>query len=203
MGASQQRREVCRYGFYSYDGRLIFQKVRFDPKSFAYYDVLAARWSKPRDADSLIYNLPRVLKATEQGEAIHWAEGEKDADALMAAGVVATSVHQGAGKATQQQARWMRESWQPILIWVDKDAEHPEVGAYDACLRHDRLREVGFDGEIVFLRAAGAWGKVKDAADHLAAGFTVAQAIVVDESRLKKVAARYTARAGRRAGYGR
>lgn len=212
------RREVCRYDFHNQHGELLFQKVRYAVdggrgKDFRYFNPNALpidQWRKPEGADSYIYNLPAVQEEVLLGlesavfgqHPIHWTEGEKDADALIELGYVATSVHQGANKVTRAQARWLRQA-ELVYLWVDKDVEHPEVGAHDAAMRHDLLRDVGCAGEIVFLRAAGAWGDTKDAFDHLAAGCTVEDAVRVAPARLAAVAARYIPRMNWRAGYGR
>jgi hypothetical protein len=209
LSGGTPRREVCRYDFVDERGTLLFQKIRYAlsggrGKDFRYYNPAALpvdRWRKPPRADNYIYNLPRTLAAVSTGAPIHWTVGEKDADALIARGHIATSTHQGAGKVSVAQTAWLRCA-SAVYIWVDKDTAHPEVGAFDACLRHDRLREVGCLGEINFLKAAGGWA-LKDVHDHLAAGYTVEQALVVDPARLAAVAARYSPRKGWSAGYGR
>lgn len=209
---ARRKREVCRYDFTDERGLLIFQKIRYaidNPgsnqrtKDFRYFTPNALpinRWRKPARADRLIYNLPAVLKAIPAGDTIHWTEGEKDADALIERGYVATSVHQGANKVTREQAAWLFEAAH-IVIWADKDVEQPEVGAHDAAMRHDHLRGLGYSGVIEFRRAAGPWGGLKDIADHLAAGYTVERAVRVSPERLVACAARYTPKKNWRAGY--
>lgn len=198
-----QREEVCRYDFTDENGRLRFQKIRYriiDPepggreKDFRYFNPDALpidRWRKPEGADRLIYNLPAVLKAIRSGKAIHWVEGEKDADALIRAGHVATTVHQGANKVTREQAAWLFDASR-VVVWVDKDVEQPEVGAHDAAMRNDHLVNLGFPGVIELRRAFGPWGGLKDVHDHLAAGYSLDQAVRVNPERLAACAARYT-----------
>src|SRR5205823_3552397 len=48
--------------------------------------------------ERVLYRLPSVLAAVAEGRTIYFAEGEKDADALVRAGVVATTNPAGAGK---------------------------------------------------------------------------------------------------------
>ncbi|WP_336629672.1 MULTISPECIES: hypothetical protein [unclassified Microbacterium] len=213
MGASR-REEVCRYDFTDENGALRFQKVRyrlFDPepggrnKDFRYFNPNALpidRWRKPEGADRWIYNLPAVRRAIREGEIIHSVEGEKDADALIERGYVATSVHQGANKVTREQMAWLRDAAH-VVIWVDKDVEHPEVGAHDAVMRHDHLIDLGSSGRIEFRRARGPWGGLKDVYDHLAAGYSLAEAVRINPERLADCAALYTPRKNWRVGYGR
>lgn len=212
---NRRKREVCRYDFTDERGRLVFQKIRYAidnprpnerPKTFRYYDPNAfggiGGLRKPQGADRLIYRLPAILTAIRAGETIHSTEGEKDADALAAQGYAATSVHQGANKVTRQQMAWLYEA-SGVVIWVDKDVDAPEVGAHDAAMRHDHLRALGFPGVIEFRRARGPWGGLKDVADHLAAGYTVEQAVQVNPARLAACAALWTPKKNERAGYAR
>lgn len=209
-----KRREVCRYDFTNAWGVLVFQKIRYSienpepggrTKDFRYFNPNALpidRWRKPHDADRLIYNLVAVENALGRGDTIHWTEGEKDADAINALGLTATTVHQGANKVTRQQAAWLRDA-EHVVIWVDKDVEHPEVGAHDAVMRHDLLIDVGFKGRIEFRRARGPWGGLKDVYDHLAAGYAIEDAVLVNPARLVECAAQYTPKQNWSAGYGR
>lgn len=210
---ARRKREVCRYDFTDQRGRLLFQKIRYaidNPgpggrtKDFKYYDPnafggIGAR-RKPEGADRLIYNLPAMLAAIGRGETIHSTEGEKDAVVLIERGYAATSVHQGANKVTVEQMAWLYEAPR-VVIWVDKDEENPEVGAHDAAMRHDHLLRQGYPGVIEFRRARGPWGGLKDVADHLAAGFTVEQAVSINPVRLAACAAQWTPSKNRSAGY--
>lgn len=210
---SEERELVCRYDYRSPTGALLFQKERYrilNPtpggreKTFGYFrnvwDV-EARYKKPEGADGILYNLPAVLRAIMAGEPIHWVEGEKDADALIALGHVATTVHQGANKVTLAQAAWLRGASE-VYLWLDKDRDCPEVGAHDAAMRHDLLVDVGCTAPITFLKAAGGW-ELKDAADHIAAGHAPEDAVLVSRSKLAAVAAKYTPSKNGRLGYER
>lgn len=208
-----ERELVCRYDYRSPAGALLFQKERYrilNPapggrtKTFSYFrNVWDAeeRYRKPEGADGILYNLPAILRAVLSGEPIHWVEGEKDADALIALGYVATTVHQGANKVTAAQAAWLRGAAE-VYIWIDKDKECPEVGAHDAAMRHDLLVDTGCTAPITFLRAAGGWG-LKDAADHIEAGYAPEDAVVVSRSKLAATGARYVPSMNGRLGYDR
>ena len=202
--------EVCKYWFTEPDGTRLFAKVRYElrdtiagprKKTFLYWDPDARRFRKPPYADAYLYRLDEVAPGVAAGRAIHWAEGEKDADALAAVGVVATSHHQGAGHVTPDQAALLSEA-ESVVLWVDKDVDHWEVGAYDACLRYNLLVDAGVrPNRIRFVKARGV--RNKDAADHLSAGYSVDQALSVDPNRLAAVARAFTPASAHRAGYRR
>lgn len=191
------RKFECTYTFENHDGTEAFQKVRYrlpdGGKTFRY------RWrrgpgyvwvpGKPLGADDLLYHLPEVVGP----HVVHWCEGEKDADAVRAAGALATSHHAGAGHITAEQARWLRHAVRVVLV-ADRDVP----GAYDALLRGRLLTETGVPRDaITVVRAAVG----KDAADHLAAGYSLDDFVPVPTAELRAVAARYTPPAARQAGY--
>lgn len=198
---------VCTYQYLTGESKYAFGKQRWerlDPitgsrsKTFRYWDPYERRQRKPEGADDLLYRLPEVLAGIQDRRTVHWAEGEKDADALVKAGEIATSHHQGAGRVTLQQAAWLSDARQ-IVLWVDKDVDHWDVGAYDAVLRHNLLIDVGVPARrIRFVRARGV-GR-KDAFDHLLA-FSPSRAVAVDKYKLADVAAAYTPASSARTGY--
>lgn len=201
-------RRVTSYPFCDLSGGILFEKIRFEllpdhegrPKEFRYFNPSTRKFRKPADADRWIYRLPQVTEAIAASSTIHWAEGEKDADALVQAGVAATSHHQGAGKVTPDQAAWLRDAAR-IVLWVDKDVECPEVGAYDAARRHDLLLRAGVPGgRISFVCARGAGHK--DAYDHLQQ-YTYDEAEPVAKDAVARLAALYGPRSASRLGYPR
>lgn len=194
------------YTYTDEDGAYLFEHRRYRSirrgmraKTFRYFDQTSGLPHKPDGADRWLYRLPAVLAAVARGKTIHWAEGEKDADALWAAGVPATSIHQGAGKCTFEQAAWLRDA-RRVVIWVDKDEERWEVGAYDAVRRRDFLVQAGLAAARV--RFVYARGRGKDAADHLER-YRPGQAVRADVGRLVTVAARYQPGMGLKLGYAR
>jgi Toprim domain-containing protein len=185
-------------------GRELFTKQRYlhDPcecgrgKSFGYrwkppYKPWLTRrgyqqslYEKPPDADWYLYRLDVIypLIARSESEPIYWCEGEKDADALADLSVASTTHHQGAGKATLQQASWLKRARRVVLV-----ADLDDAGAYDAARRHDLLLEAGCKGEISIVRAQEG----NDAADHLAAGYRLDQFVPADLSLLERAARRF------------
>lgn len=119
---------VATYDYTDADGTLIYQVVRMEPKDFRqrrphpdgknwiwgiskgkYYQGKTGDWRPcPRDYEGeyvtfpavppTIYHLPRIVKAAAKNSPIVIVEGEKDADALIRLGIIATCNTGGAGK---------------------------------------------------------------------------------------------------------
>lgn len=164
------------YDYTNADGRLVFQHVRWrvgtDGKSFSYRYPAATGpgwvWRKHPDADLYLYRLPELLAGRAAGATLWWCEGEKDAEALVAAGRVATTHHGGATKATGAQAHWFagHKSW--VVVLADNDPNG--TGVRCALRRVELLRAVGIPARRIRI---GRAAEGKDAADHLAAGLGV------------------------------
>lgn len=108
-----------------------------------------------------LYRLPEVVEAVAVGRPVYVVEGEKDADALAALGVTATTGPQGAGNFHLVDAEPLRGA--RVVAVVDRDA----AGDKWAAAARDRLAAVGAHVRLV----AATVGK--DAADHVAAGYGV------------------------------
>ena len=97
--APAARRIVAKYDYTDATGKLLFQTVRYDPKDFRQRqpDGKGGWIWNLGDVPRVLYRLPELLAA--HPAAIVWnVEGEKDADALAALGLVATCNPMGAGK---------------------------------------------------------------------------------------------------------
>lgn len=91
------------YNYYDEAGELLFQKQRFADQ----FGKKTFRQRKPDgkggwtyslgSTPKILYNLPAVIAAKANGGHIWVVEGEKDADAVTAAGEVATTMPNGAG----------------------------------------------------------------------------------------------------------
>jgi hypothetical protein len=198
------------YSYRKLDGREQFQRVRFengsDRKTIVYRFDCHSRirggciwrdhngehwhWEKAPGADVLLYRLPEVLAGIAERRTIYWAEGEKDADALAAAGVVSTSHHQGAEVGpTFGQAQWLVGARRIVLV-MDRDS----AGAFDVWRRHQRLAAVGVrPARISIVRGYGPIDRISDAYDHLTAGFIVDQFVPVSKSKVEAQANRHRA----------
>lgn len=94
------RPSVVIYDYLDPQSTLLFQVVRYEPKDF--------RQRRPdgkgdwiwnlKGITPVLYHLPEVLKAIEEGNTVYVVEGEKDADRLMKEGLIATTSPMGAGK---------------------------------------------------------------------------------------------------------
>lgn len=191
----------CVYDFPDEFGTIQFIKVRFrlvdvveDPdvrtKTFRYYPA-------GRKRDGLLYRLPAVLAAVRGGaRAIWWCEGEKDADVATAHGLVATSHHGGATKVWPAQCAWLTGYVGRVYVVADKDAP----GYYDAAQRLDGLmRYASLRREQIRVVRTPA---LKDLADHYAAGYGRRDWRVINETWLRKQAAKHTPATAAAHGYG-
>jgi hypothetical protein len=95
---------VKAYKYLDENGKLLFEKVRYidgdGKKTFRQRKPgFNGDWTYSLgDTPKVLYNLPAVIKAREEGVPIWVVEGEKDADTLTALGLVATTMPGGAGK---------------------------------------------------------------------------------------------------------
>jgi hypothetical protein len=150
------------YNYRDEDGELLFQVLRTVNKSFLQRVPDAAgkhgwRW-KLGDTRRVLYRLPELIQAVQEGQVIYIAEGEKDVENLRAQGFAATCNSGGAGKWRPEYAEFLREA--VVTICADKD----EPGQAHARQVRDALVAVGATVEIVEARIG------KDVSDHLAAG---------------------------------
>ena len=92
----QQKRIVATYDYKDENGKLLFQKVRYEPKSFTI--------RRPGERGEWIYNrdgvrlVPYNLQALLSSEYVFLVEGERDVETLRKIKLVATCSPDGAGK---------------------------------------------------------------------------------------------------------
>ncbi len=115
------KRIVATYGYRDADGRLVYEVVRFDPKSFATRrpDGNGGWVWKLDGLPRVLYHLPDVFAAKGRGEAIFVVEGEKDVEALRALGLTATTNPHGAGKWRPAYSEMLRGAH--VVIVPDND----------------------------------------------------------------------------------
>lgn len=141
---------------------------------------------KPEGADALIYRLPIVLALPRR---VLWlTEGEADADAAAAHGLLATCHHGGAGKFTEAQAECLAKRRGPIVLVADNDP----AGARCVVVRYDRLRAVGIPADRLRVAEVAPTHPGADLRDHLEAGYGVRDLRRADLGRLREVAATAT-----------
>jgi hypothetical protein len=96
---------VATYDYADEQDTLVFQVVRFHPKTFRQRRPDGDGWTwSLAGVRRMIYRLPRVLDAVRDGRRVFIVEGEKDVHALQAAGEVATCNPGGAGKWRDEYA---------------------------------------------------------------------------------------------------
>lgn len=126
------RKIEATYAYTDEHGQVLFQVVRFDPKDFRQRRPGPdARWIwNLEDVQRVLYRLPDVRAAVAAGIVIYVVEGEKDADALAALGIVATTNSGGAGKWDDGYAECLRGA--DVVIAPDNDKvgrDHAEAVA--------------------------------------------------------------------------
>ncbi len=155
------------YHYYDEAGTLLFGVARMAGKRFRQFRVDAdgrKSW-RLNGVRRVPYRLPELLAGVRQGRPVYVAEGEKDVEALRAAGAVATCNAGGAGKWRAEYARHLQGA--EVRIVADRDEPS-----------YDHARQVagtlaGVADKVTLLQPAQG----KDAADHLAAGLGLDQLV--------------------------
>ena len=152
------------YNYKDEAGTLLFQAIRFSPKSFSQ--------RRPDGQGGWIYNLQGIrrvvyrLPELKGRQAAIWTEGEKDADAAWALGVPATCNPMGAGKWDPSYANQVRaQGIQRVAVIPDND----DVGRSHAFAVASGLQQAGLEVRVVALPGLSEHG---DLSDYLSAGKT-------------------------------
>jgi hypothetical protein len=175
------KREItATYRYVDEQGALLFEVVRYVPKAFS--QRRRAQEGDPPDridrdgwvwsmgsTRRVLYRLPKVVAAVLAGEPVYVAEGERDVHALEAAGVVATCNPMGAGKWREEYGQTLAGA--TVVVVADADS----AGRDHARTTAASLERAGSTVRVVE-PAVG-----KDAADHLAAGKTLADLRPLDK----------------------
>lgn len=153
---------VKAYNYVDESGSLLFQKVRYvdetGRKTFRQRKPISkGQWDYSLSGvPKILYNLPQVLKAKEEGYAIWVVEGEKDADTLMDLGVIATTAPGGAGKWLDIHTEALRGAYVEIV------ADNDSPGIDHARIVYEALSDAGCNVRVWKSPVA------KDISDHLA-----------------------------------
>jgi putative DNA primase/helicase len=155
-------RIVATYPYHDEDGQLLYEVVRFEPKSFA--------MRRPDGHSGWIWGVQGIrrvlyrLPALQGCELVFIVEGEKDADALVALGLAATTCPWGAGSWRDGYAHQLRAAGavNVVVLPDNDDAGHEFAQAVEqSCV------SVGLTVTIIVLPGLPSKG---DASDWLAAG---------------------------------
>jgi hypothetical protein len=168
----------CTYTWVNENKTPLFTTHRTPGKSFP---VMSANGTSGLNGTRrVLYRLPEVLAAVKAGGEIHVAEGEKDADALAIAGVTATTNLGGAANWKDADADTLKGA-SLVVVWQDRD----EAGRKRCVHVGETLAARGIPYRVVMSRVED---EKADAYDHLAAGWSVADAVPVEppaQSRLE------------------
>ena len=172
---------IAVYDYTDESSKLLFQVLRSAGKKFAQRVPDQSRktgWQWKLDGTRrVLYRLPKVIDAVSDGAIIYVCEGEKDVHAIEAEGAVATCNPGGAGKWRPEYAEFLRDA----VVRIVADRDRPGQA-------HARQVYASLDGiaravEIVEAAGEGRDGReLKDAADHLAAGHSLADFVVTCSS---------------------
>lgn len=150
-------KEVARYPYVNRDGELLFNKIRFQPKSFT-IDRRLTGIERP------LYNLPAVVEAVADGGTVWIVNGEKSADKLREWNITATCTFNGENSWNPEYGKILEGA--DIVIVADRD----DTGVKHALDIQADLRDKARSIRIVQSRTEGDHD---DVVDHLDAGFTL------------------------------
>lgn len=167
-------RLVATYDYTDARGALLYQKLRYEPKTFRVRSRDSAGKEQWRIGDHprVLYRLPEVIAAINGGRPVYVVEGEKDADRLTALGLTATCNFDGAG-----ESKWLEE-YSAILTGaqVVVIADNDKPGYAHAQNIAKQLAEHAASVQMMRVKPDkhGA-----DVSDHLDAGHTIADLIPI------------------------
>jgi hypothetical protein len=156
---------VAEWVYRDEQNRPLFRVVKYPGKQFrqhAYDPATGEFQPKLGSTRRVLYRLPEFLEAAAAGETIWIAEGEKDVDRLVAAGVQATCNPGGAKKFRPEYVEALKGAGEVVLV-ADRDTTGLEHVDQVAAL----LNVAGIPWRAVQARSG------KDAYDHLTLGHTV------------------------------
>ena len=160
---------VAAYPYTDEAGELLNRVIRKECRACREKDIRPERaWPGRRP----VYRLPAVLATIRAGRMVYVVEGEKDADAIDAAGECATTNPFGAGKWLPEHTAALAGAVRVVVV-ADRDAPGYRHAAMVAA--ELRAAEGGPAAVEVAESASG-----KDASDHLAAGLGLGALVPID-----------------------
>lgn len=161
------------YSYTDEQGTELFQVLRIplpgNNKTFRqrHMDPISRRWVwNMSGVPRVLYRLPDVVKAKDEGRVIWIVEGEKDAETLVALGECATTSPMGAGKWRDEFTEVLAGA--TVKIIADADA----TGRAHARTVRDALQATGSLVSVYEARAGA-----KDISDQIAQGGTLADLV--------------------------
>jgi hypothetical protein len=135
-GKDTRKDVVARYDYCDEAGELLFQVIRFEPKTFRQRkpDDTPGGWRwKLGDVRRVLYKLPELIEGIAAGHPVFIVEGEKDVLALNKLGTVATTNPGGAGKWRPEFSEALRGA-DVVLVPDNDDAGWDHVNQIGAQL---------------------------------------------------------------------
>ena len=168
--SARVRKVVATYSYRNLLGVEVFQVVRTEPKGFFQHspDGRGGYHNSVKNAEMVLYRLTELRAGITGAKTVFVAEGEKDADAVSALGLVATTNPGGAGKWREQYSATLANA--DVVILPDND----EPGR-----RHAQLVAKALDGKAASVRVLAFPGLPEkgDVSDWLRAGGTAEQLV--------------------------
>lgn len=171
---AEKRRITASYDYYGVDGDLVMQTVRYTPKGFAQRQPDSDGgwlWHLKGIDIRPLYRLPQVLDAVAHGRTVWIAEGEKDVDALVSAGLDATCNPMGAGKWRPEHTRWVTGA-----VCVEIVADNDPAGISHARQVAEQIRP-----HVGQLRMWHPPHPMRDIAEHLGQGRRLTDLVELDD----------------------
>jgi AAA domain len=164
--------EPTIYAYTDEVGQPLFEVVRGEDKHFRQRrpdpnQESGYQWNL-HGVRRVLYHLPDVIAAVQGGHEVWVTEGEKDADAVRAEKVCATTMSGGAGKWRPEYNEFLVDA--SVTIWSDAD----DRGRVHARAVREHLLPVVNRVRVV----ESAYGK--DAYDHLGHGLSLDDVLVTD-----------------------
>ncbi len=168
------RRIVATYDYCGEDGKMLYQTVRYSPKTFKQRQSHGKDWQwNLKDVRRVLYHLPEIT-AADPAELVFVVEGERDADALAGLSLVATTCPMGAGKWRDEYSETLRD--RHVIVIGDNDTAGGKHAEQVARALHDMAAQV----KVLDLPDLPDGG---DVSDWLAAGGTSEQLVqLVDQA---------------------
>jgi len=118
--AKPKKREIAAYDYTDENGEVLFQVVRFEPKTFLQRKMHLGQWTyKVQGTRQVPYRLPDLIEAIANGRTIFIVEGEKDVENLARHNIPATCNPGGAGKWRQEFSEFFRDA--DVVVIPDND----------------------------------------------------------------------------------
>jgi putative DNA primase/helicase len=161
------RKVVETYDYVDEGGELLFQALRYKPKSFSQRrrDETGGWVYSLGECRRVLYRLPDVIEAARHGTMVIICEGERDADALRCMDFCATTSPMGAGKWRPEYSESLRGV--DVVILPDNDAPGRKHGDSVAA----SLTDIAASVRVLALPGLEQI-KGGDASDWIAAGGT-------------------------------